>query len=118
MEITDMKVGQRVAADLVLAGASIRHTKNVPPRNFLTLDLSDGKNIDMWQLVKVTKLASKKKTTYQFTYKDLVNSVVHAKKIEKSVNNTTRMEYQVELTGVYALYDAQGKRAIPIIVKK
>ena len=44
MEITDMKVGQRVAADLVLAGASIRQTKNVPPRNFLTLDLSDGKN--------------------------------------------------------------------------
>lgn len=44
MEITDMKVGQRVTADLVLAGASIRQTKNVPPRNFLTLDLSDGKN--------------------------------------------------------------------------
>lgn len=81
-------------------------------------NLADGKNIDMWQLVKVTKLANKKKTTYQFTYKDLVNSVVHAKKIEKSVNNTTRMEYQVELVGVYALYDAQGKRAIPIIVKK
>lgn len=81
-------------------------------------NLSNGKNIDMWQLVKVTKLASKKKTTYQFTYKDLVNSEIHAKKIEKSVNNTTRMEYQVDLAGVYALYDAQGKRAIPIIVKK
>ncbi len=44
MEITDMKVGQKVTADLVLAGASIRQTKSVPPRNFLTLDLSDGKN--------------------------------------------------------------------------
>lgn len=81
-------------------------------------NLADGKNIDMWQLVKVTKLARKKKTTYQFTYKDLVNFVVHVKKIEKSVNNTTRMEFQVDLAGVYALYDAQGKRAIPIIVKK
>lgn len=89
-----------------------------PTQIIVESNLSNGKNIDMWQLVKVTKLASKKKTDYQFTYKDLVNSVVHAKKIEKSVNNTTRMEYQVELAGVYALYDAQGKRAIPIIVKK
>lgn len=89
-----------------------------PTQIIVESNLSNGKNIDMWQLVKVTKLASKKKTTYQFTYKDLVNSVIHAKKIEKSVNNTTRMEYQVDLAGVYALYDAQGKRAIPIIVKK
>lgn len=89
-----------------------------PTQIIVESNLSNGKNIDMWQLVKVTKLASKKKTTYQFTYKDLVNSEIHAKKIEKSVNNTTRMEYQVDLAGVYALYDAQGKRAIPIIVKK
>lgn len=44
MEITEMKVGQKITADLVLAGASIRQTKSIPPRNFLTLDLSDGKN--------------------------------------------------------------------------
>ena len=102
--------------DGVLVLDSLSHKVVIQKDNLS--NLSNGKNIDMWQLVKVTKLASKKKTDYQFTYKDLVNSVVHAKKIEKSVNNTTRMEYQVELAGVYALYDAQGKRAIPIIVKK
>ncbi len=110
--------------DGVLALDSLSHKvviqkDNLKPTQIIVeSNLSNGKNIDMWQLVKVTKLASKKKTDYQFTYKDLVNSVVHAKKIEKSVNNTTRMEYQVELAGVYALYDVQGKRAIPIIVKK
>lgn len=110
--------------DGVLALDSLSHKvviqkDNLKPTQIIVeSNLSNGKNIDMWQLVKVTKLASKKKTDYQFTYKDLVNSVVHAKKIEKSVNNTTRVEYQVELAGVYALYDVQGKRAIPIIVKK
>jgi len=113
-----------VEVDGVLALDSLSHKvviqkDNLKPTQIIVeSNLSNGKNIDMWQLVKVTKLASKKKTDCQFTYKDLVNSVVHAKKIEKSVNNTTRMEYQVELAGVYALYDAQGKRAIPIIVKK
>lgn len=110
--------------DGVLALDSLSHKviiqkDNLKPTQIVVeSNLADGKNIEMWQLVKVTKLANKKKTTYQFTYKDLVNSIVHAKKIEKSVNNTTRMEYQVELAGVYALYNAQDKRAIPIIVKK
>ncbi len=89
-----------------------------PAQIIVESNLADGKNIDMWQLVKVSKKGTKKKISYQFTYKDLVNSVVRAKKTEKSVNNTTRAEYQVDLDGVYALYDAQGKRAIPIIVKK
>lgn len=110
--------------DGVLALDSLSHKVIIQKDNLKPTQIvvesnhTDGKNIEMWQLVKVTKLANKKKTTYQFTYKDLVNSVVHAKKIEKSVNNTTRMEYQVELAGVYALYNAQDKRAIPIIVKK
>lgn len=42
MKICDLKVGRRVTLDLVVAGASIRQTKGNPPRDFLSVDLSDG----------------------------------------------------------------------------
>ena len=42
MKICDLKVGQRVTLDLIVAGASIRQTKGKPPRDFLSVDLSDG----------------------------------------------------------------------------
>ena len=42
MKICDLKVGQKVTIDLVVAGASIRQTKGNPPRDFLSVDLSDG----------------------------------------------------------------------------
>lgn len=42
MKICDLKVGQKVTIDLVVAGASIRQTKGKPPRDFLSVDLSDG----------------------------------------------------------------------------
>ena len=42
MKICDLKVGQKVTIDLVVAGASIRQTKGNPPRDFLSVNLSDG----------------------------------------------------------------------------
>lgn len=81
-------------------------------------NFENGKNMDMLQLVKVTKVLVKKKPVYQFTYKDLVNSVIHSTSVEKSVNNTTKATYRIDANGVYAIYNAQEKRAIPIIIKK
>ena len=54
---------------------------------------------------------------YGFTYKDLVNTTIRASKTETSVNRTTRAEYSVNDKGIYALYDAKGKKAIPLKVE-
>jgi 3'-5' exoribonuclease len=42
MKISEMKIGQTITAEVVLAGASIRQTKSNPPRDFLNVDLTDG----------------------------------------------------------------------------
>lgn len=75
-----------------------------------------GSNVEVFQLVKVVKTMVKKKPSYNFSYKDLVNKEVKAKTVETSVNHTTKVDYEVNGTGVYALYDSQAKRAILIDV--
>lgn len=77
---------------------------------------SGAPNVEMFQLVKVTKTIAKKKPVYSFSYKDLVNSVYRASGVETSVNHTTRATYFVTGKGVFALYDAKNKRVIPIII--
>lgn len=79
--------------------------------------LANGTNVEAFQLVKVTLAEVKKKKTYGFSYKDLVNSLYRPSGIETSVNNTTKAEYKVSGTGIYALYDAKKKKAIPFIIK-
>lgn len=76
-----------------------------------------GANIDAFQLVKVTKSTIKKKEFYGFSYKDLVDAVYRPLKIETSVNNTTKAEYTVGGEGIFVLYDAKNKKAIPFVVE-
>ena len=40
-----------------------------------------------------------------------------AQRSATSVNHTTRVEYEVEGQGVFALYDPENKKAMPFIVK-
>lgn len=74
-------------------------------------------NVEIFQLVKVTKMLVKKNVIYCFSYKDLVNTACRATAIETSVNHTTKADYVLSGSGIYALYDAKNKKAIPIIVK-
>ncbi|MBQ9677380.1 MAG: hypothetical protein IJV44_04515 [Prevotella sp.] len=78
-----------------------------------------GANVEAYQLVKVNKAEDKKtkKVMYSFSYKDLVNAVYRPKELETSINNTTKAEYIVGGQGVYTLYDAKLKKAIPFIIK-
>ena len=78
--------------------------------------VADGTKAEAFQLVKVTKQTIKKNDIYGFTYKDLVNAVYHPSGIETSVNHTNKAEYSVNNAGIYAFYDAKGKKAIPIII--
>lgn len=78
---------------------------------------NDSNNAEVYQLVKVKEQTIKKDVNYGFTYKDLVNTTIRASKTETSVNRTTRAEYSVNDKGIYALYDAKGKKAIPLKVE-
>lgn len=97
----------------------------VPANKFgsthLTLNYTtDNGLIDRYQLVKVTKTEPKKKSqkpTYYFSYKDLVSAAYRPINTKLSVNNTVTLEYDVEKLGVYVLYDAKNKVALPFVVR-
>lgn len=80
---------------------------------------ANGANIEAYQVVKVNKIENKKekKTMYGVSYRDLVNSTIRPVSVETSVNHTTKAEYIVGGQGVFALYDAKNKKAIPFIIK-
>lgn len=80
---------------------------------------ANGANVEAYQVVKVNKIENKKEknTFYGVSYRDLVNSTIRPVSIETSVNHTTKAEYIVGGQGVFALYDAKNKKAIPFIIK-
>lgn len=79
--------------------------------------IGNGTNVEALQLIKVTKSEVKKNIFYCFSYKDLVNSTYKPASIETSVNKTTKAEYHINGTGIFALYDSKQKKAIPFIIK-
>lgn len=80
---------------------------------------ANGANVEAYQVVKVNKIENKKEknTFYGVSYRDLVNSTIRPVSIETSVNHTTKAEYIVGGQGMFALYDAKNKKAIPFIIK-
>lgn len=80
---------------------------------------ANGANIEAYQVVKVNKIENKKekKTMYGVSYRDLVNSTIRPVSVETSVNHTTKAEYIVGGQGIFALYDAKSKKAIPFTIK-
>ena len=80
---------------------------------------ANGSNLEAYQLVKVSKYTDKKgkESYYYFSYRDLVNATVRPASLETSVTHTTKAEYIVGGQGVFALYDAKSKKAIPFTIK-
>lgn len=78
---------------------------------------ADGSNTEVYQLVKVTETVVKKETVYSFSYKDLVNAVYRPVSLEISINNTAKAEYRLNGAGMFILYDAKTRTAIPFTVK-
>ena len=80
---------------------------------------NDIHKVQQIKLVKMTPIQLKKKTTlYGFSYKDLVSSVYSPSNVETSVNKTTKIVYQINASGYYALYDPISNKAIPIKIIK
>jgi len=108
--------GDKLVLDSLSHKVKIKPEANGTTKITVEYRNSNNPNVEMFQLVKVTKTMVKKKPVYSFSYKDLVNSVLRAKSIETSVNHTTRATYAVTGNGVFALYDAKNKRTIPVII--
>lgn len=78
----------------------------------------NGNNVERYQVIRLTKREVKSQPpTYGFSYRDLVNIAIRPANVETSVNNTTKAEYTVFGTGIYALYDARARKAIPFRVR-
>ena len=82
----------------------------------------DGLNTEAYQVVRVSKnkeKISKKESreTYGFSYRDLVNTAVRPVSLETSVNHTTKAEYILGGDGLFALYDAKNRKAVPFRIK-
>lgn len=95
----------------------IAQEKDNKTRIIVEMRQSGTNVIETLQLIKVNKLTNKKNNIYGFSYKDLVNNNLRPLSDETSINKTRKIEFAVQSAGVYALYDAKNKRAIPLIVK-
>lgn len=111
------ETGEFLVLDSLKQKQVLEKGKDDKTKLVLELRQKDTGVTEDFQLVKVKKSVVKKIETYGFSYKDLVNTNLRPVSVETSVNRTTRMEFSIQDTGIYALYDAKGKRAIPIIIK-
>lgn len=66
-------------------------------------------------IVKVKEFATrKKKDSFRgFSFEDIVKNNIQPIRVETSINQTTRFEYNISEKGVYVIYDPQEKTAIP-----
>ena len=101
---------------------SINHNVVVPKegnKTKIAVEYFNPKHLssDNLILVKVDKSVVKKKVVYSFSTDIFVMKKFPMQGSETSVNHTTRVEYEVEGQGVFALYDPENKKAMPFIVK-
>ncbi len=121
-EVVIVKVKEsndKIVLDSISEKVVIAHDPNNSTKVTVEYHSPLGANVEAYQLVKVSKSEDKKtkKEIYSFSYKDLVNAVYRPKNLETSVNNTTKAEYIVGGQGLYTLYDAKQRKAIPFIIK-
>lgn len=109
----------KIVLDSISEKVVITHDSNNSTKVTVEYHNAIGANMEVYQLVKVSKSEDKKtkKEIYSFSYRDLVNAVYRPMSLETSVNNTTKAEYIVGGQGVYTLYDAKQKKGIPFIIK-
>lgn len=111
--------GDNIVFDSLSNKVVIAREANNSTRVTVEYRSANGSNLEAYQLVKVSKYTDKKgkESYYYFSYRDLVNATVRPASLETSVNHTTKAEYIVGGQGVFALYDAKSKKAIPFTIK-
>jgi len=59
----------------------------------------------------------KRKDSFYFTFRDMIESAMSPTETTKSMNNTTKMSYRVTSKGVYVFYNSNTKKAVVIVVE-
>ena len=88
---------------------------NVQKPSFEIIKIKNLKKIQKKQII-FSKKKEEEKEYYGFTFEDVVKNNIQARTVQTSVNNTTKLEYNIANKGLYAIYDAQVKRIIPFRV--
>lgn len=71
-----------------------------------------------FRLVKVKEYQFKKNIKkYGFTYDDIIRTEIFPLKIEKVMNNKTKISYSTDNKGLFALYDQKSNIIIPFCIK-
>ena len=70
-------------------------------------------------IVKVKEFtARRKKDSFKgFSFEDIVKNNIQPLKVETSINQTTRFEYNISEKGLYVIYNPQEKTAIPFKIE-
>ena len=106
-----------VTLDSIGNDMTIAHTSSA--KTLVSVEYREGATMKFgtFAVVKVQRQEDKKGvTTYYFTIDD-ITTFQPSKTPETSVNKTVKLEYEVEGTGVFALYDKEKGKAIPFIIK-
>ena len=59
----------------------------------------------------------KRKDSFYFTFRDMIESAMSPTETTKSMNNTTKMSYRVTSKGLYVFYNKNTKKAVVIVVE-
>ena len=59
----------------------------------------------------------KRKESFYFTFRDMIESAISPKETSTSMNNTTKISYRVNSTGLYVFFNSNTKKAVVINVE-
>ncbi|MBO8438226.1 MAG: hypothetical protein IAC54_04930 [Bacteroidetes bacterium] len=98
---------------------TIIQTKGSPTEITVETKFTDKAEVIQLKLVKIKKfnIKKEKKIINGVTYEDIVKDAIQQKKIETSINNITKITYQIKEKGVYALYNPANKEAIVFTIE-
>lgn len=95
-------------------------------RLVVEINLGSDMNSQSFRVVKLDKFNEKRSTGifsseeysyYGFTYGSFVNGGIQPALVETSVNNTTKLIFNISDKGEYVVYHSQKKNAIPFRIK-
>ncbi len=122
VQINAKEFDDEIVLDSISEKVVVNYDQNNNTKLTVEYRNANGTNTEAFQVVKVSKnkkKVSKKESheVYGFSYRELVNTTIRPISLETSVNHTTKAEYIIGGKGLFALYDAKNKKAIPFLIK-
>lgn len=112
------KKGSILVLDSINKNVKIAREKNASytkvTLEFFSPQKLSGENLI---LVKLDKTGSSKRETYSFSSDIFDMQKIAPARTETSVNNITKVEYEVSGEGAFAFYDITHKKAMPFLIK-